>query len=234
MRKIIVSTQLIEAGVDIDVHIVYRDFATIDSINQVSGRCNRNSSKDYQAEVNIVVLKDERKELHRYIYSSFLIDKTKEVLEEFQSEIYEKDLLLLNNSYFRKVKDTSSDDESNQLLSYINELKFKTLTTDFRLIEEKVGYEKIDVFVELDNKAIEVWNKYMLIHSLKDPLEKKEQHLKIRKEFNEHVVSISKDEFSCRELEDLNIGYIPFDQIKHYYDPETGYILEPKHTMGCD
>ena len=41
-RKIIVSTQLIEAGVDIDVDIVYRDMATLDSINQVAGRCNRN------------------------------------------------------------------------------------------------------------------------------------------------------------------------------------------------
>ena len=33
---IIVSTQLIEAGVDIDVDIIYRDFAPLDSINQVA------------------------------------------------------------------------------------------------------------------------------------------------------------------------------------------------------
>ena len=32
-RKVIVSTQLIEAGVDIDADIVYRDFAPLDSIN---------------------------------------------------------------------------------------------------------------------------------------------------------------------------------------------------------
>ena len=37
-RAVIVGTQLVEAGVDIDVDVVYRDFAPLDSINQVSGR----------------------------------------------------------------------------------------------------------------------------------------------------------------------------------------------------
>jgi len=230
-RKIVVSTQLIEAGVDIDVDVVYRDFATIDSINQVAGRCNRNSSKSYRGQVNIVVLKDERKEFHRYIYSSFLIDKTKEVLKESPSEIYEKDLLLLNNNYFRKVKDTSSEDESKELLSYINELKFNTLTSDFRLIDDKAGYEKIDVFVELDDEAVEIWKEYILIKSLKNPFERKERSLRIRKKFNEYIISIPKKDFSCEEPEDLNIGYIPFEQIEHYYDPDTGFVLELKPSI---
>ncbi|WP_048173584.1 CRISPR-associated helicase/endonuclease Cas3 [Methanosarcina siciliae] len=233
-RKIIVSTQLIEAGVDIDVDIVYRDFATIDSINQVAGRCNRNSSKPKRGEVKIVVLKDERKELHRYIYSSFLIDKTRDVLKESPSELYEKDLISLNNSYFRKVKDTSSEDESNKLLSYVNELKFKSLTSDFRLIDDKAGYEKIDVFVELDDKAVEIWKEYILLKSIKDPLKRKEKYLTIRKEFNEYLISVPKKDFSCEEPEDLNIGYVPFEQIKHYYNPETGFIFELKSTMMCD
>ena len=53
---ICVSTQLIEAGIDIDFACVIRDLAGLDSITQAAGRCNRNGARTTLGRVHIVEL----------------------------------------------------------------------------------------------------------------------------------------------------------------------------------
>jgi CRISPR-associated endonuclease/helicase Cas3 len=55
----VISTQLVEAGVDLDFPIVYREMAGLDAIAQAAGRCNRNA-KVKQGEVFVFLPEDGR------------------------------------------------------------------------------------------------------------------------------------------------------------------------------
>lgn len=232
-QKIIISTQLIEAGVDLDVDIVYRDFAPLDSINQVAGRCNRNFSQN-KGLIKIFILKEEekKKEYYRYIYDSFIISKTKDVLKEAsKKQIEEKSFLSLNNSYFDRVNQGKADDEAKEILEEVKKLNFGELNK-FKLIQDT--YKKIDIFVETDEKGGEIYQKYKDLSLIKDLFKRKNEFLRIKKNFYDYVISVPYNYAADFVTEDKGIGHISLEEIKqnNYYDPETGFKREEQSEGG--
>lgn len=106
---IVVSTQCVEAGVDIDLDLVIRDFAPLDSIIQIAGRCNRESKLKKRGIVEIVDLVNENNDRYsEMIYDDVHLNITRDVLKGC-TEILEENVLRYSNLFFdelSKKKDT--------------------------------------------------------------------------------------------------------------------------------
>jgi len=87
-----VSTQLIEAGVDVDFGAVIRSVAGLDSIAQAAGRCNRNGRRDI-GHVHVVNLSEERVDMLVDIACGQRV--TERLLDEFEKDTarFDNDLL---------------------------------------------------------------------------------------------------------------------------------------------
>ena len=184
-RKIIVSTQLIEAGVDISVDVVFRAMAPIDAIIQAGGRANRYNEKLHQGEIYLYEI-EEMKKATSLIYGADLIQKTKNVLKGIDT-IEEESYLSLIQNYFKEVR-KQSETYVSKYLSAIHQFNFKDVG-EFSLIEERKAES---VFIQLNLQAKDVWDKYVTIweNPVLDIFQKKEEFAKIKSIFYDFVISV--------------------------------------------
>ncbi|MHA1439586.1 MAG: CRISPR-associated helicase Cas3' [Promethearchaeota archaeon] len=157
IKLIVVSTQLIEAGIDIDIEWVIRDFSPLDCLIQVAGRCNRNKNND-KGKYCIYKFVDLNKNnpFCEYIYDKLLLNTTKDLLENFlnhnslpwKEEIFKE----LSDDYFQEIKNKISE-----LINFekiIERLKFKNLNKNKKNIKESISDFKI---IEKDMKKIMIY-----------------------------------------------------------------------------
>ena len=128
---ILVATQVIEAGVDLDFRTVYRDFAPIDSIIQVAGRCNRNYQYDFGTIHILNLVNEDGKSFASLVYDKVSLEVTRELLT---SEMDELETRKSVHAYFDLVKQRRITTE---LLPEFQHSDIPTLAEKFNLIDDQ-------------------------------------------------------------------------------------------------
>ncbi|MBU2444853.1 MAG: CRISPR-associated helicase Cas3' [Bacteroidetes bacterium] len=144
LKVVVICTQVIEAGLDIDMDIGFKDKAIVDSEEQLAGRINRNALKK-NSELFIFNSADSKK-----TYRSDLRHKQKIDIADYKSILLNKDFDLFYSKVFEIInKDNSNPYLANNLsdfTSQIKSLRFSEVKQKFQLIKDTT----ISVFVPCD------------------------------------------------------------------------------------
>ncbi|MBA7554096.1 hypothetical protein ES705_46708 [subsurface metagenome] len=213
---ILVSTQLIEAGVDLSFDKVDRDFAPLDSIIQSAGRCNRHNMRE-SGKVTIWHFADAKgRSYANMVYRDpILLGVTKEVLEKRKS-FNESYFFDLGNHYFKLMYERS---EAQQIDKLLLEGEFQQLEKEFLLIDNK--WFQQSYFVIQDAKDQRIWDWFKALDDIECPMARRREFLKQRAELYERVIQVP---LRSEERPDNSIVALYSEEKR--YNTETGYIIE--------
>lgn len=205
----VVATQLIEAGVDIDFPVVYRQEAGLDSILQAAGRCNREGKLGI-CTTHVFSLRGEQKLPPGYI--SQANNARLNMVGQFDwfapatMRDYFAQLFARTQSFDKKQIGT--------LLYKPNEMQFQEAAERFRLIED----ETTSIFIKCDHS-----------NAFIEELRHKGPSYPVLKKLSQYAVSVRQKDFMILQ----NAGALeePFEGIwilsqESQYDDKVGLVTD--------
>lgn len=146
----VVSTQVIEAGVDVDFRRVFRTVCGIDSIAQAAGRCNRNGNSKKPLPVQVFAFPDE--ETNAYFRKA--VQSAKKVFQRFNgnltSPVCVREYFL---DYFWKHQHQMDEDQTLEKCfnAQKGDIQFKDIAT-FEMIKTAT----LPIVIAIEDEAVEL------------------------------------------------------------------------------
>jgi len=210
----VVSTQLIEAGVDVDFPVVYRSTAGVDSIAQSAGRCNREGLREIG---NVYVFKPEKHGLplgwlsRTATIGEGVFRRHEDPLSLDAVKDYFTELYNIEGEGLDKERIMAEIAEQGKALKF----PFRTIADKFKLIDDQ---NTTAIVIPYDEKCREIlerarWNKFPG---------------KYIRRLQKYSVQVYEQEF--REM--LQIGLLENIGGKFYVLSETAYKSDYSPKLG--
>ena len=224
----VISTQLIEAGVDVDFPLVFRAMAGLDSIAQAAGRCNREGKLEKLGKV--IIFKPEQSSPPGFLRQGEEITNeliaSRQLEEPLSPESFEKYFTLMNYRGDRDKHGIQNLLKAGQSKDAPLAIQFRTAAEKFRLIDN-IGVSIIVPFIpeEMEKSPIEGW-----IGMLEaDPLNKW-----VYKKLQRYTVTLPENlamQYQANGYIDVRAGL--FILLDSYYHPLWG-IDSPESLISAE
>ncbi|SHI73767.1 CRISPR-associated helicase, Cas3 family [Cruoricaptor ignavus] len=243
-QVMVISTQLIEAGVDVDFPVVYRDLCPLPSLIQSAGRCNRNKKQQYGAVFFFHLINREGKSSAEMIYRKEAKDFLRFCKDEINGKVFEKELFYIQSKFFEQIKndltvgeftyqiDRYGNESTYNFIECINKAEFAKAGKFKLIVESRFGesyqyfipendmdkrYEELVLLMKESLKAESIQQRLYYKSRIESALKKISGRLltvRIRKEQTAPQYSNPEEYFGIRVLSDLS-----------RYSKETGIEL---------
>ncbi len=213
----VISTQVMEAGIDVDFPVGFRALAGLDSIIQAAGRVNREMKR---AISNVYVFDPETPFIKRtptFIKQGAAVAES--ILRDFADRPDSKEAIESYFNFLYNIQDKNAFDVKNILAHFDSELEFdfKTAAENFRMI---------------DNNTVAIVIPYNA--EAKKLLEQAKYHpypFSLARQLQMYTVNVYENEFiklqSKGVIETINDTYeaLTESSMKDFYSEKTGLVL---------